>query len=963
MSSSEDTMKLAKSLAGKIYVQFMEAVVEKHVLNDRRNQKPLSDTEKRDIGKQKVSDTRFLYLMTLSGKGGWSDNPDKQASYLKNSNITLLDHLLSVVRGSMMLMAIDKLNSAPDMDQEWLLERLKVVAVIAFLHDIDKVEQLKRDAELTLTLIEEVVKRYGIDEFLGEECPLSAEQIRYLIEHVEDTQAHRNPPAEYPPREYEQDVKVYVKLADKLDGIWQEFGAQGGLEKVLERISTDQSLEGDSLLAQWKAIDIFDPHHPFLLDELQRNLSVFSTRLAGIPPLLEVHQDGRLFMLLPAKKAKEIQQKSIQRLCKHLPFGLQLNISNRGVPELLNGQPDFEALNEFLSDIRQSRELGKLFSIKRSLVTPELNQHLDDLLMPLGLAPGWPKGTGQMISPYPDVNELSEQSRNYLVRASLGVLLMGMKLPVSKKNGLPDYDTREVCLFDGIEEVRPQWLSDIEDAQSRRILSGLWLVSLARKNADIEEKIWGSEQGILKQWLEGDEEQVGFNQFFAGEGQNILQSVNDHFHALLDSKLIRLDRGKDAAHCLFTDEPVAKHESINQALGLYEVKVSAFSSRDKRPESITSDRAVTHVGHVSIAEHKLRQEAFERQGGKPSGVPTLISSPVTTGLFGALILDNESALKGLSVYDLSRKKIEKGKITYRGLEAYRLRYRMARFERMPEKTVNQVDMMRLILYAAMRIGRPIHIFRGLPTFQKAFFYYDALPPVLAQIIGGDKPRNELRIEQIPAAIDALEIARTLVDTDGLGYDVLRLYATPGTRFRATCLAYCHLKNSDKARQVCSRLHQLYLSLLEQKHMITESDGALVRLGQAAARIQRNPGRRASTNDELLVFNLTLETALKLRAAGQTDASSLVYGIAGELDTNLVRKEKQAARKHRDDIPLDQECLNFARQFVDEVWNGVLKQRPPSQSTRRVLASIYRMAFMQASVEKSAVVANSEKETV
>ncbi|CAA6814082.1 MAG: Unknown protein [uncultured Thiotrichaceae bacterium] len=962
MSTSENAMKDAKKLAGKVYQQFMEEIVEQHVLNDRRNQRPLSDTEKRDISNKKAGDTRFLYLMTLSGKGGWTDNPDKQASYLKNSNITLLDHLLSVVRGSLMLMAIDKLNKAPDMDQEWLIERLKVVAVIAFLHDLDKIEQLKRDAELTLSLIEEVMKRYGINEFLGEECQISAEQIRYLIEHVEDTQAHRNLPAEYPPREYEQDVKVYVKLADKLDGIWQEFGAQGGLEKVLERIRTDQSLDGDTLLAQWKTVDLFDPHHPFLLDELQRNLSVFSTRLAGIPPLLEVHQDGRLFMLLPEQKAEAIQQKAIQRLCRYLPFGLQLSISNRGVPELLNGQPDYEALKEFLADIRQSRELGKLFGIKRSLVTPELNQQLDELLKPLGLAPGWPKGTGQMVSPYPDVNELSEQSRDYLIQASLSVLLMGMKLPVTKKNGLPDYDTREERLLACIDDIRPEWLSDIDDAQSRRILSGLWLVSLAKDNTDIEEQIWGEEQGVLKQWLEGDEEQVGFNCFFAGEGESILQSVHDHFHALLNNKVIRLDRGKDAGRCLFTDEPVAKHETINQALGLYEVKVSAFSSRDQRPESVTSDRAVTHVGHVSIAEHKLRQDAFDRQGGKPSGVPTLISSPVTTGLFGALILDNESVLKGLSVYDLSRKKIEKGKVTYRGLEAYRLRYRMARFERMPEKTVNQVDMMRLILSAAMRIGRPIHIYRGLPTFQKAFFYYDALPSVLAQIIGGDKPRNELRIEQIPAAIDALEIARVLADTHGLGYDVLRLYATPKTRFRAICLAYCHLKDADNAVPIRTRLHQHYLSLLEQKQMITESDGALVRLGQAAARIQRNPGRRASANDEVLVFNLTLETALKLRAAGQTDASSLVYGIAGELDTNLVRKEKQAARKHRDDVPLDQECLNFARQFVNEVWEGVLKERPPSQSTRRVLASVYRMAFMQASIEKSAA-AGSEAETV
>lgn len=128
--------------------------------------------------------------------------------------------------------------------------------------------------------------------------------------------------------------------------------------------------------------------------------------------------------------------------------------------------------------------------------------------------------------------------------------------------------------------------------------------------------------------------------------------------------------------------------------------------------------------------------------------------------------------------------------------------------------------------------------------------------------------------------------------------------------------------------------------------MSESDGALVRLGRAAARIQRNPGRQASTNVEMRLFNLCLTSALALRAAGQNDEESMIHGIAGELETNLVRKDEAAARKHRNDEPLIDECMSFAHQFVTEIWLGVLNGKPPAQKTRRLLGSVYRMAFLQ-----------------
>lgn len=958
-------MQRANQAAGAVYQRFLQEVVETHVLKERASPRPLSEKQRQLLDSGKEIDVRTLHLMSISGKGGWDDNPEKWERYRHNQNITLLDHLLSVVRGALLLAALDWLLDNPEMEETELRQRLTVIAAIGFLHDLDKMLQLKRDAELTLAHVQLAVDRYGITGFLAaENITLSHEQIRFLIEQAEDSQRYRHPAATPPPRAWKHAVERYVKLADKLDGLWQQHGANGGLEAIIQRLQQEQSL-ASPVLAQWGTVDIFDPHHPFLLDELQRRLSFACQRLAGIPPLLETHQDGRLFMLLPKEKADAIKQDGLRRLVSHLPFKLEISISTRGLPELLNGKPDHAGLGEFLRDA-QRRTLGQLFRVRNDLVA-QVTPHLDACLRALGLAPRWPKASGQTSTPFPDPEALDAFAEPHFLRAAHLVLLLNLKLPVNKKNGLPDYAERETQLLAALGQALPEWLEAVEDDQSRRVLLGLWVVSLAGDGAETGQAIWG-EKGLSQQWLEGTEERAGFNQFLAGEGVIIQQAVQRHFQQLLEGTRVRPEDEGASGRCLFTDAPSSTLMAGN--LGLHEVKVSAFTGREGKPDSVTAPaRGEVPIGYVSLAEHKLRRDVYGIQGGKPSGVPTLVSSPVTTGLFGALVLNDEAHFSALSVYDLSRQKVEQGKVSYRGLEVYRQRYRMARLERIPEKTEDQINLLRLLLTACLRIGRPIHVFKGLPTPQKAFFYFDAMPSVLKQLIG----YQELRLEQIPTAIGHLNMAQTLASTPGLGYDVLGLYAMQRTRFQAVCLAGCYahdaLKqaNNQKAgamKQLARRLEQEFHEILPRSHSMSEADGALVRLGQAAARIQRRPLGQSSTSEEMLVFNLCLQSALNLRGAGQADAATLIHGIAGELETNLVRKGKAAARDKRDEQALLDACMAFAKQFVNEVWFGALHGRPPAQKSRRLLGSVYRMAFLQSfrEAEKAVSAADNDPTT-
>lgn len=935
-------MQRANATAGAVYQRFLQEVLEAYVLKHRVDSQEEKHRQAELDGKE--IDLRPLCLMSISGKGGWDADPAKWERYRQNQNITLLDHLLSVVRGALLLAALDWLLDNPEMDAAELRQRLTVIAVIGFLHDLDKMLKLQRDEELTLEHVRITVERYGITEFLAvEDLLLSNEQIRFLIEQAEDSQRYRHPLATPPPRAWKLGVERYVKLADKLDGLWLQHGANGGLAAIIQRLQQEQSLTSP-ILAQWEVVDIFDPHHPFLLDELQRRLSFACQRRAGIPPLLETHQDGHLFMLLPKDQIEAIKQDGLRRLVSNLPFDLEINISNRGLPELMNGQPDHQGLLDFLQ-AQPRKKLGDLFRIRNDLIR-QVTEPLDNCLGKFGLAPRWPKATGQTSTPYPDPNILEAFAGQHFLRAAHLALLLNLKLPVSKKNGLPDYAERESQLIDQLERELPDWLAVIEDDQSRRILLSLWASSLG-DDGDVASRVWG-ESGLLQQWLEGHNDVAGFNQFFAGEGAAIQQAVTRHFGRLLDKQRVFPVNEAVQGRCLFTDEPSNALMASN--LGLYEVKVSAFTGREGKPDSITAPaKGEVPIGYVSLAEHKLRTEVYGIQGGKPSGVPSLLSSPVTTGLFGALILTDEQQFSALSVYDLSRQKVEKGKVNYRGLEAYRQRYRMARLERIPEGIEGQINLLRLLLTACLRIGRPIHVFKGLPTPQKAFFYFDAMPSVLKQLLG----EQELRLEQIPSAIERLSMAETLASTPGLGYDVLGLYVMQRTRLQAICLAWCHAHDEIKSgkssnfamKQLKHRLFINFQELLEKLDM-SESDGALVRLGQAAARIQRRPIGQSSTNEEMLVFNICLKSALDLRGAGQADVATLVHGIAGELEINLVRKDKAAARKHRDGDSLQLACMAFANQFVTEVWLGVLHGKPPAQKTRRLLGSVYRMAFLQ-----------------
>ncbi|HAI68353.1 MAG TPA: hypothetical protein DCM38_02825 [Gammaproteobacteria bacterium] len=154
----QDWMEKARKTAEKIYGDFLnQVVIEQVIKHDRIGLLPDKKREKLNNGD--LADVRTVRLMSISGKG--SDQ------YPQYTNITLLDHLLSVTRGSLLLAAMNWLSKNADMAENLLTQKLAVIAATAFLHDLDKdLEQARRLIDLKPADVDERVKRYAIDAFL-----------------------------------------------------------------------------------------------------------------------------------------------------------------------------------------------------------------------------------------------------------------------------------------------------------------------------------------------------------------------------------------------------------------------------------------------------------------------------------------------------------------------------------------------------------------------------------------------------------------------------------------------------------------------------------------------------------------------------------------------------------------------------------------------------------------------------
>ncbi len=933
---SDEAIQKALNVAEEVFRHFMSEVVNKKVVAVRV--KPLDAKEQKDVDSGKRINDQPIRLLSISGKGG--------SAYPEYENVTLLDHLLSVTRGAVLLAVIDDVTMLEDEDIPILKRQLALTVAIAFLHDLDKDCQLKRDTELTPEMAGAKLEQYGINEWLSNyQLSLTPMQILHLIERVEDKQQFRHLSDVPLPREAVWAEK-YVGVADKLDGAW--LHKDQGITEVLNRLQKKDTRIKNPLTKAWRmpAIDILDPHHPFLLDELQRCISWECSGHIGIPPLIEIHKDGRLFMVLPerGKKTDETIEKAFERFAGRLPAGLRLEIDAKGskaVPKLIDGQPDYDGLLTFLWKL-YDEERVKIFYVKKEaeeIIENNLGELLDDMGLPF-------KWSGEKYRlPFSDLKGVDDpEIKERFINAAIAALLLNLpdKPDTRKKRGEE---------FNSIlKEARPQWLDTIKNAQSQHTITALWAALNYEKDDSEFTAIWGEDEkqnGLLRLWWEGDSKRKGLRRDIENKGGERIQAAMNHYRSLLSGRRVVADNEDAEGRCIFTDCPVPSEQVIRSQHKLDAVNISAFTGRDGHEEDLTLSKGRVHVGQVSFAEYQLRRDARNFSGISIKGkdeppAPTLISSPTTSGLFGGFAIDKRQNFQDVSASDLATADISKGALSF-DLNHYMGRVRIARFEKIAEKAKEQIHQLHDLLKASLRMGRPIHIFRGLPVPKRAFFYFDAMPKYLAELIGG----NELCLDQIPNALERIKAAENILNTNKLGFDILRAFVSEKGRFGALCLAWCRLSDDNKYYETRTFLMECIVKEFKEGKM-SDRDKAFIRFAEAASSIQKGFGEGASHEVQLTVFDITFEAVEHALKYGQTDRQSLIYAIAGKLEENLPRKTKTgpAAAEWREGKKLLRGCIEAAERFTDEVWFGALKGHIPPQSAMSTLKGIYRVALLE-----------------
>ena len=950
---STQTRDFAHQTAVEVYGAFVEECVVARVGEDRAGEPGRAAAGK--------IDGRPVRLVTISGKGGWSADPAMAERWSASDNISLLDHLLSVARGALMFYLADAPRAWSSDSELKEIERLACgAACIAFLHDIDKDLGLARGEKISVEAVAERMDRYGIDVFLANHgLRISPAAMLNYIEEVEGTQAARSPAA----IDYDRRVAAtcrYVELADKLEGTFASRARDAGVDGLIASLRDPNRwlVLRDRGLTQWAKVEIHDHLHVFLLDRFQRSLSAACKNLTGGLPLIEVVHDGRLLCVIPRDQADAIGAQALDGFLGDLPYGLGFSVNNRLACEFVGGAASWAACYEVMQRTGDWRRFTNLLALPRELARAHATE-VSDLFVAAGMETSWSPlddGTGATVKPALDHPGGDSRDLEMAPVEALAFLTVTLNHTDSKrKGGAPDAEAREQELLDLLRaEGRepPPIVTDAasRDGRARRVLLALWTVAevwrLAEDDADeaqaLLDRVVGP-SGLVGLWLEGKDGRKGLADQIEDVSSEILDALRLRFGAYLNGSPTKaFDGDASAKRCILCNEPVGRSRNVRTASRAHGIKASAFSGRDGRNDHLASPAGDTHLCPICLAELQLRRRAQEEFKGS-GDLPPLISSPATTGLFGGLAFQREDADMSMGLNDLNRLDLKKGAV-YGGVDCQTKRIRIARLETLPNKDAELVVQLRMTLSAVQRLGRPIHVFRGAPRRQPAIFHSDAMPPWLERLLGGDS----LRIEQLPEALEKLALFDNMANSHGLGIEWAKQLADPdpAVRLGALCVAWgvaVDRRGSGDQGQAWSIIEtgtrERALALIRhnggESVSLKNNQDPLIRLAWLASRIQKRRSTRDSTNKQLLCWKIALDFYPAAERSTTQDGTALVLGLAGTLEEELSRKSDAAAKKHREDVPLGDACIEFARHFATEVWSNVFKgKEPASQEQRR-----------------------------
>lgn len=929
-----------------LFEDFLERVVRTHVFSDperARADGPLTEKSAKDVASGRRIDDRTPYLMTVSGKGGYVPGPGfaDRAPY---RNITLLDHLISVARGAAVFAEIDLRASGVVSGLE---PRIALIIATGFLHDADKMLGMSRLEGLTPDHIEGLMSRYGVHAYLeAHGAPAPAEDMLSRINAVEMTRSDILRPGMRLLSPQERGDMGYVRLADRLEGHFLD--SRKGADLMIDELKGFGGFRSDALRQGWRKIHMRAPHTPFLLSNFQLGLSAAARSVFKMPPLIETLHDGEFLAIIPEAGSDRVIEAAIADAVR--PFGLRMrpDTNARGSRNLLDGRGGAADLIEALENSPRDATKALFVQVDHLQGPGDLRGRIDEMTAPFNLMPdfgGLGKFAGKHYQPWPDRGADTEGA---WLRPRAAAIAIGLGCTEPSEKGLaervPDAAQREAELTGLLgrygHEV-PGWFEGLGKL-SRQTLLGVLSAGLAASDPDLEADLL-DRGGLLDLWLVGDGEgRAGLTDKIGDPGAEMADAAKGWFLSLIGGGFTWADETILEGRCHFTNMPVRLADKIDGKSGLDGVKVSAFSGREGRPESHTSSKSQTLVSPIAFAEHRLR--TLQGEGAGFGSVPAYISSPSSLGLFASLQLRDERSFLEFNQFDLMRLEEKGGKRPVPVTDMYGQRIFFARHFALPERQIEIVQQIRMMMRSALRMGRPVHVCRGLPIPQNAFFHIDAAPDPIRRAIGG----GGLRIEQIPDAIETLKMVEELADMNTAGPEVAMRFADPETRFGAACEALVAIDRlpEDKQKQKMGLRWRLTNITRDKEIRMSQNENVLIAFAQAMAGIQEAPRRDASNSVKTMGLRIALEAVEGCRHdIHQTGRESLIAAVAGMMQNEFERAGRVSwiGKSHGNPFPT-RRATEAATLFVDEVWAKAFSGRSPASKARRIATAIYQIAF-------------------
>ena len=902
----------------------------------------LEDKKQQELKKGKICDVRPSRWCNTSGKGGKllsADGSVKRSFENEYRNLSLMDHSLSVAHGAVAFTALRLASDNVNPDQ---LKRLCfTIGLIGFFHDVNKrAGARKLTCESVKDVLGEYYKKLDLSLLLeqyGSET-LSPDDLLQLICFVESGSSASTGISTLP-RELIYCAENYIRLSDNLDSIWSRLSNDKrpwGIEGVLQHLSKMADLL-PTPFKNWHHIHLFNPHTPLLLDELLRRISSRCKELSGFPPLLETHHDGRLDMLVPETIAQQVIKEGLDSVLELLQPQTTIVMSPAKKPTIKGVIPEnVDVLLQYMKDNPDC--VSDLLPFHRDdfeLLTSDA--WLTGVYTPTGHKPKQGKTFSLRV---PDENNPAFEAAALAATLRLLLSLAGG----SAKTYLPQ-PTRQTQLLDFAKQALNR--RTIPACDTISLQTGL-AVYLANQmfSAEIAEETRQELWELMQRWYEGDRTQRGIQACLMGSLDNRREvSAIQQLRQLLEGHVLGADsKGTFPQQtCLITGLP--GQGRIDAADQLYGIKASAFSTRRGRPAVLGNAKGHTFVSDIGFVEYQLR--ARDQRSAK-GDLPLLVSSPTMTGLFAGLRLKNDDFLS-LGFYDLTRETLSKGDVMV-GPEIFERRVRLARYEAFPVRLEDQIDFMRRMVNAVKRTGRPIHVFRGLPTSRPEILYMDCLPPTLKKLLGG---KSGFALEDMPHLSKQLNMARTLMRCCSQGHSLLRdiLCEHP---FGGLSVAMMSIEDRIQANSKKNKITEnnafrkgqalLADRIQEARQSMSKSEKTLLLFAEKAATLQKAFNLESSRREQQLVLRLCLDSAKGCLVDSIEDRDSLVRAIEGTLENKVLSERYGGSKDYRNTDALSS-CEDIALFFVDHIWFGQLQGKPPSRRLNKTMTDIYRMEML------------------